>query len=71
MSSIEMKIDGMSCNHCVMAVKKAIESIDEVENAHVDLPGSSAVVTLKQNKDIKPALQQAVTDAGYVVSSIK
>lgn len=37
-----IKIKGMSCNHCVMAVTKALEEIDGVKNIKVDLKKGEA-----------------------------
>ena len=28
---IKLKVEGMTCNHCVMAVKKALAKVDGVE----------------------------------------
>ncbi|MFH2012013.1 MAG: cation transporter [Pseudomonadota bacterium] len=32
-----IKVKGMSCNHCVMAVTKALNEIEGVKNVKVDL----------------------------------
>lgn len=32
-----IKVKGMSCNHCVMAVTKALNEIEGIENIKVDL----------------------------------
>ena len=32
-----VKIKGMTCNHCVMAVTKALKEIDGISNVKVDL----------------------------------
>jgi len=32
-----IKIEGMSCNHCVMAVTKALSGIDGIGNVKVDI----------------------------------
>ena len=37
-----IKIKGMTCNHCVMAVTKALEKIDGVKNVKVDLAKAEA-----------------------------
>ena len=38
-----VKIKGMSCQHCVKSVKKALEEIDEVVDVAVDLEKGEAV----------------------------
>ncbi|MBW1766548.1 MAG: heavy-metal-associated domain-containing protein, partial [Deltaproteobacteria bacterium] len=37
-----IKINGMSCNHCVMAVTRALNEIDGVKDVKVDLSKGKA-----------------------------
>jgi len=39
-----LKIEGMTCGHCVAAVKKALEAVPGVENAEVSLSEGRAAV---------------------------
>jgi copper chaperone len=57
-----LKVDGMTCQHCVMAVKKALESVEGVSGAEVDLASGSAQVQGKA--DIQDLLA-AVREEGY------
>lgn len=57
-----LKVDGMTCQHCVMAVKKALESVEGVSAAEVDLDSGSARV--QGQADIQ-ALLAAVREEGY------
>jgi copper chaperone len=52
----------MTCNHCVMAVKKALSRVPGVERAEVSLERGEALV--EGNADPK-ALIQAVEAEGY------
>jgi len=62
-----LKIQGMTCNHCVMRVAKALKAIHGVMDAQVDLKKGEAVVTY-DNEKIKPEkLSFAVVEAGYRV----
>jgi copper chaperone len=45
MQTLKLKIGGMTCNHCVMRVKKALETCQGAASAEVDLASASAVVT--------------------------
>jgi len=63
-----LKIEGMSCGHCVMHVKSALEDIPGVKSAKVDLLDSSAMV--EGEGLTAQALRAAVADAGYKVVSI-
>ena len=57
-------IEGMMCMHCVAHVKKALEALDGVSEADVQLDEKRAVVTLSKPV-ADDALLAAVTDAGY------
>lgn len=61
------RIEGMTCNHCVAAVTRAIESIPGVERALVSLP-DRAVVTLDPEKVTDEQIRKAVEEEGYQVA---
>ncbi len=61
-SIINLKVTGMTCNHCVMHTKKALEAVSGVENAEVNLEAGAAKVTGTAKVD---ALINAVKEAGY------
>ncbi len=63
-----LKIEGMSCGHCVMHVQSALEDVSGVTSAKVDLMERSAMVEGEALSD--QALRAAVADAGYKVVSI-
>ena len=64
MTSAEIKIDGMSCNHCVMAVKKELSKIG-LENFDVQI--GSAKVNYDETKIQKVKIENAIEEAGYKV----
>jgi copper chaperone CopZ len=61
-----LKIDGMSCDHCVMHVKNALEEVAGVSAAAVSLKENSAVVDHGDAVTLE-ALKAAVAEAGYAV----
>jgi len=65
-----ISINGMNCNHCVMAVDKALSAVADVKSVKVDLGKKQAVVTM-DNEVADAALQKAVTDAGFTVVRIE
>ena len=65
MSTI-IKVAGMSCNHCKMAVEKALKGVPGVEKAQVDLEKKQAVV---EGTPQREELVKAIEDAGYEVES--
>lgn len=63
MAKVELKVEGMSCEHCVARVKKALEGIEGVRVAEVTLEPGRAVVE-GEDLDAK-ALSAVVEDTGY------
>jgi copper chaperone len=62
-----LKVKGMSCQHCVMSVTKALNQLDGVKNVQVDL--AKGEVRFDNTKSITPdQIQKAITDAGYEVA---
>ena len=62
MSEIKLKITGMTCEHCVRAVTKALKDVPGVTDAEVTLQPGAAVV----HGEMDPAdLISAVTSEGY------
>jgi len=57
------EISGMTCQHCVARVQKALASHPEVTNAEVALLPSAATVTMKRHLS-QEELQAAVSKAG-------
>ena len=62
---IELTVKGMSCGHCEMAVKKALEAIDGVQSAQADHKAEKAVVEVSGNSVERDVLVDAVKKAGY------
>lgn len=62
-----LAVEGMMCGHCVAHVKKALEAIDGVNEAEVDLEAKRAVVDLSADVPDE-ALIAAVTQEGYEAS---
>jgi copper chaperone len=62
MEATTLKVTGMTCNHCVMAVTKALKNVPGVESADVSLDKAQAVV--KGSADAQ-ALIAAVKEEGY------
>lgn len=64
MTKISIKIDGMTCQHCVMAVKKEIQKLD-VQNLDVKI--GEATVEFDESKLNHDTIKQAINEAGYLV----
>ena len=61
-----IKIKGMTCNHCVVAVTKALNEIDGIKDVKVDLEKGEA--TFDEGKPIDMDLvREKIKKAGYEV----
>lgn len=62
-------IEGMSCNHCVMAVKNALSEIEGISHVDVELNNNRAIVEGDNLSD--EVLKGQIEEAGYDVVEIK
>jgi copper ion binding protein len=64
MSTVTVKVTGMTCGHCASSVREEVESIPGVTSVDVDLV--SGKVTIDSDGPIQTdAIQGAVEEAGY------
>lgn len=63
-----IKVDGMSCNHCKMAVEAAVKKITGVAAAEVNLAEKTLQVEYDNEKADMAIIRQAVEDAGFEVA---
>ncbi len=66
MTEITLKIDGMSCQHCVMSVKKAIDGVEGVNTSDIAL--GTAKVVYDDTKTNRDTIANAVKNAGYKIN---
>lgn len=67
---VTVNVNGMNCNHCKMSVEKALNSIDGVTSACVDLSKKNAEVTL--SKEVADSeLMKVVNEAGFEAVSVE
>ncbi|TAJ68793.1 MAG: copper chaperone [Phenylobacterium sp.] len=59
---LRLKVDGMSCGHCVGAVTQAVQTVDPQAEVKVDL--AAGTVDARTNAD-PAAISGAITAAGY------
>ena len=67
MKKHEFNIEGMSCGHCVMAVRKGLSRLDNVKIDDVQI--GKAVVEFDENKTSEGNIIKAIEEAGYKVIS--
>jgi copper chaperone len=67
MSELTLTIEGMSCQHCVMRVKKAIDAVAGVSKSDVVI--GRAVVSFDETKTSKQEISVAVEKSGYKIAA--
>jgi len=68
MKSHELTILGMSCGHCVMHVKQALDSVDGLEVEDVQI-GKARV--WYDDLNVVKVLSEKIEEAGYKIASIQ
>ena len=65
MKEITIQIEGMSCQHCVMRVKKAIEGLAGISGLSVEV--GSTKVTFDEAKIQQEDIENTIIKAGYKI----
>lgn len=59
-----LKVEKMSCNHCVRAVTEAVHAVDPDAKVEVDLPTQTVRI---EGRAAPEAAAAAIRDEGYTV----
>lgn len=62
-----LNVEGMSCMHCVNAVKQSLVVLQGVKSVDVDLAGKKVAVEYDQAMLGLDAIKDAIDEAGYQV----
>jgi copper ion binding protein len=67
MEKVTLKVDGMSCEHCVKAVNNALGELNGVKNIDVSL--TEKTVSFVYENDLTPleTIKAAITEEGFTV----
>ena len=73
MSQQSYEVTGMTCQHCVNAVRTEVGALDGVSSVDVDLvPGGTSTLTLTVDTPVDDvAVAAAVDEAGYEVAGTR
>tara|TARA_B100000614_G_scaffold173715_1_gene155161 strand:- start:236 stop:445 length:210 start_codon:yes stop_codon:yes gene_type:complete len=66
----QVYIKDMSCDHCAMSVRQALEKIDGVSTVTVDLQSGVASVNVQAEIPLE-TYAQSVSEAGYTVGAVR
>jgi copper chaperone len=61
---MQLKVSGMTCEHCVRAVTQAVEAVPDVESVAVDLAAGQVRV---EGSPEREAVVDAIREEGYEV----
>ena len=68
MKTQELKIEGMSCGHCVMSVKKELGKVPGIVVDDVQI--GKAQIHYDESRVTEQALARAIDEAGYKLVSM-
>ncbi len=60
---VALEMDGMSCNHCKMAVDQALEQVSGIESREVAI--GTAVITTPDWEAIRAKVEDVLAEEGY------
>jgi copper chaperone len=65
MQTVTLKVEGMSCGHCVNSVEGAVKSLGA--SGKVDLNAGAVTVEFDESKVSLDAIKEAIEEQGYDV----
>ncbi|WP_022867209.1 heavy-metal-associated domain-containing protein [Schaalia vaccimaxillae] len=70
--TVELAVNGMTCQHCVMSVTEELSEVPGVKNTDVILNsgGTSKVTVITDNGVDDEALTNAISEAGFELVGI-
>ena len=69
MKTQELTIEGMHCGHCVMAVRKELSKLANVNVQDVQI--GRATVKIDETKVTRDSISHAIGDAGYRLVAVE
>lgn len=69
METTILKVDGMSCEHCVKAITKAAGALPGVKSVAVDLAAKTVTFEYDSDKSPLEKIKLEIEDQGYEVVS--
>lgn len=62
-----LKVEGMSCAHCVNAVESSVGELQGVTSVKVDLENGAVAVNFDDSKTSLSEIKETIEDQGYDV----
>jgi copper chaperone len=67
MEKVILEVNGMSCEHCVKAIKNSLSEIDGIEKVDISLEEGTVTVEYDTSKVEIENIKNIIEDAGYEV----
>ncbi|MEW6227310.1 MAG: cation transporter [Bacillota bacterium] len=67
-NALALRVKGMTCHHCRLAVERAISKVPGVRDVKVDLAAGTVRVTFEPGRADRDAVVRAIEEEGYTVS---
>lgn len=65
---VSLKVEGMSCQHCVRSIQQQLGKMNGVQSVMVNLDSKTVVVEYDQNQTQLQAIKEVIDDLGYTVA---
>ena len=69
MNQIVLNVPDISCNHCKMSIEGAVNELDGIESAVVDIEGRNVAVAFDDANLTRDAIVSAIEAQGYEVAA--
>ncbi|AMX00290.1 copper chaperone CopZ [Rummeliibacillus stabekisii] len=69
METKTLAVQGMSCGHCKSSVEGALNQLDGVSSAEVNLEAGNVAVAYDNSKVTLAAMKEAIEEQGYDVEA--
>ena len=63
-----INVNGMSCDHCVQTITKALTELNGVADVQVDLDKKVVVVDFEENQTDLKTISNKITEVGFEVA---
>lgn len=71
MPQLSLRVQGMTCEHCKRAVESALENVNGIERATVDLDAHTVSVIYDDHKVTLETMKKAIKEEGYEVTEVQ
>lgn len=65
----QIKVNGMHCNSCVLAVQNSLEEVNGIKSAKADLESGNVIIDLDTSEVTINDVKEAVEEVGFELDS--